>query len=497
MLRTKPTRIYLYILLLVTVTLRLINLSYSDYIQDEVTTFFYWGGMKNVTMTPYNFLLNEQKGPLQVLVGYIPRAIVGNYDNALAQRLPFALFGIASVLMFYYMVEKLTKNSLVAFLAAFLFSTNGLILGYSRIAQYQNLLFFFSFSSLYYFADLINAKLKGANLMRSTIIGSVLFSIGFYAHWYAVFILIPIGYLIAVFLLNKKRPIKIKITVILANLLIVLALILPYYVPYIKNLLGSERNTDYAERLLGKGKPFSERRDLKQFFLYNPFLTYYLYLALGFIGIVVSRKKVIFTVWFLVVLAFFRYFVLYTGLHFYNIFIPLIILVAYGMSFFLKSKLRLVRYASTVLVALVLAFLYVQSYLVFVDHRTEYPMQQEQILYWKTRSYSHEDRMRHKTGFPHKRYWEEINAWVNEQNLTHEVPYDYHTNEDKGIARIYMDSSQSREDHLYIIGIKNPYSMAYDFKFSQFKPKSTVHTIENEYGVNVVRIYRLDERNEK
>lgn len=483
----------LLVLIVMTAALRLINLGYSDYIQDEVTTFFYWNGQKNTSMSPYDFLLNEQKGPLQIIVGFIPFTLVGNYSNTLAQRIPFALFGIASVIMFYFTVEKLTKNVRIAFLASFLFSTNGLILAYSRIAQYQNLLFFFTFASLYYFADFLNTDTSKTRLFRSSVLGSVLFAIAFYAHWYAVFILVPIAWIFVTFFLKGNYTLQLKILLAFLSAVFALALTLPYYIPYIENLSSNTRNTAYVENILGKGAPFSTRTDLKQFLLYNPFLVYPLYVLFGLLGIYASRKNIVFMVWFAVVWLFFRFLVSYTGLHFYNIFIPWIALVAYGINYALEqlnsSKSNRAAIALTICV---LGFLFLQSYLLFVDHKKEYPMQQETILFFKTKKYTHQDNLRHKTGFPLKRYWKEINEYVNKQNAKSAIKYGYYTNEDKGIARIYMDTEASMGDNIYLIGIKNPYSMAFDRKFPQFKNKVTVHEIENDYGESVVKIYRVD-----
>ena len=96
-LLNKPEALLFLVLMTVTVVLRLPNLSYSDYIQDEVASFFYWGGQKNVHMSRLDFLLTEPRPPMNVVIGAIPHFIVGNYDNTFAHRLPFALFGIGTV----------------------------------------------------------------------------------------------------------------------------------------------------------------------------------------------------------------------------------------------------------------------------------------------------------------------------------------------------------------------------------------------------------------
>ena len=135
----KSEHFWVLLLLVTTASLRFINLSYSDYISDEPGTFLYRGGKKTPTISTWEFFMNERKGPLQIIVGFIPYSIVGNYKNELAQRIPFSLFSLAAVFVFYQAIKELTKDATAALISAALLSFNGLIMAYGRIAQYQNL----------------------------------------------------------------------------------------------------------------------------------------------------------------------------------------------------------------------------------------------------------------------------------------------------------------------------------------------------------------------
>src|SRR3989339_350650 len=93
--------ILIVLLLTASFVLRFVNLGYSDYISDEPGTFFYRGGKKDPGMSMWEFTLSQRKGPLQLLVGYIPYTLNGNsYGNEFAQRLPFALFSFCAVYVF-------------------------------------------------------------------------------------------------------------------------------------------------------------------------------------------------------------------------------------------------------------------------------------------------------------------------------------------------------------------------------------------------------------
>ncbi|MDC0449090.1 hypothetical protein OAL67_00585 [bacterium] len=484
---THTEKVLFLILFLVTVSLRFINLGYSDYISDEPGTFFYRGGKKNPEMSVSEFILSQRKGPLQLFVGYVPYSIVGNYDNELAQRIPFTLFNIGAVIIFYFLIKKLTGNYWVAFFSAFLFSTNGLITAFGRVAQYQSLNLFFSFGALYFFSDLL---FEGRDHVKSTLLGTLMFCLSFLAHWDAVYILIPIFFIVL-----KSGKFKLA----LYNVILALLFLAPFMVPYILRMQALPENISYAQSRIGFLNPFLDRQNLFRFYLYNPFLTLPVYLVGGVLGLVQIKKKMdhsyIFLFWFVGVLLVFRFFIEYTGSHFYNIFVPATVLAGLGI-YYVCTLLKplLLRIPIFVLVTAILGFLFYQTYILFVDHKLEYPWQREKILVWETRKYTHEDEMRHKIGFTHGRKWKEINEFVNEQNKLNGENFGYFTNEYPQVAKYYMDTVfRGGEGGFYAIGVKRPQSFSNDYKFPQIKGKHTVHKIYNEEGNSIVRIYRVAE----
>jgi hypothetical protein len=500
----------------VTCALRFIHLGYSDYISDEPGTFFYRGGKKDPEMTKTEFILTQRKGPLQLFVGYVPYSIVGNYDNELAQRLPFAIFNVAAIMVFYALVRKITKSPITAFVSALVLSTNGLITAFGRVAQYQSLNMFFSFLSLYFFANLLDTTPEAEKkYLKSSILGSIAFCFSFLAHWDAVYYLIPTLFMVATFFLRARVPNTYKFKLALYNILVVALLTLPFMIPYIAKMQSLPDNVSYAQSRIALLNPFEDRQNIFRFELYNPFVAPPLYVigtTLGIFGslFLVLRKKastniLVFAFWFVGVFFVFRFFVAYTGSHFYNYFIPATILVGVGAHFLfslfhnLTPKIRLLIHLLLGLcVGLILAFLTYQTYLLFVDHKLEYPWQQEKILSWETREYTHKDEMRHKIGFTHKRYWSEVNDFVNEQNRINGENFGYYTNEYPQVPKYYMKETEFRggDGGYYAIGVKRPQSFATDYKFSQIKGKYTVKKIENEEGSTVVQIYRVEEEAE-
>lgn len=501
--KNKLRILFLSALLLLSFPLRFYQLSYSDYISDEPGTFFYRGGKKDPEMSKTEFILSQRKGPVQLFVGYVPYLIVGSYKNELAQRLPFAISGTLAVLAFYLFVEKATKKPVIALSSSFLLLVNGLVTAYGRIAQYQNLVMLFSFLALYFYFDLY--EIENKKILRSTILGSIFFSLAFLSHWYAVFVFIPTAFFVLKFVKNKNIKASEKLRIFAINFFVICVLILPFLIPYVIYESKSIANIDYADKIFGWGASFLERRDLVQFKLYNPFLVleFYLFCVVfqtGYTVINIFRKKpvpyikVVFLSWLFIIVLFFRYFISYSGLHFYQIFFPILVLCGftiYDLFYLFRSK---VRYIFILPLAFLAFFFYYQTFLLFVENRVEYPWEQEKILWLVTPKHTDKDDLRHKTGFPHKRYWSQINDYINEKNKTAQVVRGYISNEDKALTKFYMDAPNDHTEEYFAIGVKRPYSFATDYKFSQIKNKKEVYSIENNFGETVVRIYLVSSK---
>ena len=492
----KNEHFWIILLLVATASLRFINLSYSDYISDEPGTFLYRGGKKTPAISTWEFFMNERKGPLQIIVGFIPYSIVGNYKNELAQRIPFSLFSLAAVFVFYQAVKELTKDVTTALISAALLSFNGLITAYGRIAQYQNLNLFFSFAALYLYVRILLRR-DSPSQGLSLFLAPVALSLSLLAHWDAVYILIPVSLIFVNFLLSRKFAWQFKAKVVAINVLVISLIVAPFMVPYLKTYLGNPDNQAYAMGIVGSGHLFEI--DIKQFFLYNPFLTYWIYVAGAVFGLVVSFWKTvkeksmvwIFPAWFLVILIISRFLISYAGLHFYNVFIPVTILCGIAVSGITGVSKRM-KYILLLAVLGLLSFFYYQSYILFVDHFREYPMEVDKVLWLETKDVEHSDNLRHRTGFPHKRYWQEINDWINKQNRVRHESFGYTTNEFDSLSRFYMDSDRRTDNGFYAVGIKNPLSLSRDYKFPQIKNKHTAYQIKNDYGETVARIYRIE-----
>jgi len=469
----------LLILFVASFTLRFINLSYSEFQDDEQKT--YLGPEKNESNI--EFLLRQRKGPMQFLISYIPFSMFKEEVNELAVRLPFTLFNFLSVFVLYGFIYKVTKSHLASLLTSLLYSINGFIVGFSRIAQYQNLNLLFSFLSLYFFADL---KYKRKDFMISAVIGAVFTSLSILSHWDAVFYAIPVIYFLGFFIFRRDISKKEKVACIFAIFLVGAILVLPYFGAYIFNLISQQSgNVDYLFKRIGiEGSLFSRHRYI--FELYNPVITLWLYLF-GLAACVLFIKKTgVFFFWFVFNLLLIKFFMITPKTHIYNYVFPGIIASSLGIYYFydyVSTKLKILRISVIVIMVIFVSLLYVQSYQIFVDHKKEYPFDAKKILWHQNHVFIDNEII--TFGFPHNRNWKKVDEIISPSCR-------YITNESKGISQIYIRAKYGfSEDCYYLVVIKKPfYTKNSGVVYAQARGPKLVYQYVRD-GEVLTRVYRL------
>jgi len=495
------------VLMLLAIPLRFNNLGYSDYIGDEHKAFVKLAP----NQTYVNFFLTRRKGPTQFLVSLLPYLITHDYRNELAQRVPFALISTVSVVVFYGLILKVTKNRTISFLSAFLFTVNGFTVGFGRIAQYQSLNIFFSFLALYFYVDLLNRK---KNALKSSLIGTVCFSLSVLSHWDAVFILPVVIYIFIKYLCDKTIKKEYKTCVLKNNIFLGCILLLPFLLPYTYYQSRNVDNKMYFFRRIEFGNLNYKRYKLL-IDLYNPFVTFWFFITTALIGLFKIRQNHLFLIWFLFNYGVFEFFVRKPGTHIYNFIIPILVISSYGLFFLIKAFPKYFKLIPVALICVLCGYLYYQSYVIFVDHSREYPWQQKELLSFNIwvkkdkRKTRHEIKKMRKEvfnlttpkyninqklplfGFPHYRGWNEINDYLNFQNIKNNEKYGYITNEVKTKSEWYMDAKYKSDDGFYAIGIKRPLSFVNDWGFTPIGKKKLVE----EFSIGdetKVRIYRKE-----
>ena len=226
------------------------------------------------------FLLHQRKGPLQFLVTYA----LSWYDRQFRQRIPFPVAvrhrrnSVGLVLLLFN--SALFGGKSCALRRHFFSLVNGIIVGLSRIVQYQTFVMLGTVLCLYWLTLAVNTeryRITGLYLASFAALVSCL------AHFDGFFVIPPAILLLYRWMCRNtsnrlRRHILFSVTIfVIPNLLFYLSL---YF------NLASETVGYWQGRMVGK-----RNKTTKLFTLYNGWPAIYIYLLFGAIGIAHQCKK--------------------------------------------------------------------------------------------------------------------------------------------------------------------------------------------------------------
>lgn len=278
--------------------MRLWNLGYSDYQGDEIKALY---NPKEVSSV--KFFLNQRKGPVQFAVTAGLKTFSPDYRNRLLLRLPFALAGFGSVVIFYYLARDLFGEK-IAFYSSIFFATNGFFIAFSRIVQYQSFVIFFGLLAVY-----LTKKYVNTGRPLPLVFASISFALSVLSHYDGIFFFPIIFGLVLTPLIYNLRSKQIKQTIqtsqtdlsaqpnrvslIIKSNATLNHLVLPtflfitltgaFYIPFALNI--SQTTTTYwAGRISGDvSSKISSSRYL--FSIYQPIYVLHIYTILGITGL--------------------------------------------------------------------------------------------------------------------------------------------------------------------------------------------------------------------
>ncbi len=496
----KKVSLPLLSILLLSTFLRLYNLGYSDYQGDEIKALYYPDPGQNF----FSFLMDQRKGPLQFFVTYLLKFINADYTNRFLIRLPFAIAGIVAVWAFYKLVQKLT-NERVAFYASFFFATNGFLIAFSRIVQYQSLAIVFMILSLYMF---VLAWKEDKFKISGIYLGFIFWAISLLSHYDGVFIA-PLA-LYVLFKWWKENKSLLKHLII--SLAISGAMLLAFYVPFVLTL--SQATKDYwMGRVTGSANTkLSSSKYL--FVVYQPIYVVHIYtalLALGafFLSLQFIRFKklepfkfssgfrntvIAVVAWMALPAIFMEKLISIPGTHIYTYIIPLMVIMGLGVLFIEKVIFKVLPKLPAYIIFMlgifaIFMFVSAQAYAIFDDHSQEYPWTQEKFLIWNfpepTPVYNLS-----LFGFPYYRNWDGIKSFV----ASHPEVTAYTTNEREAITRYFIPLQKDGTLAGFYVYINNPQShtdiISSDKAFYWASKYDPVYTFSRD-GVAMVRIYQM------
>jgi hypothetical protein len=474
------SHILLIVTLVVAFSLRFPNLNFSNYQGDEIKALYLPG-----TGGFFDFIMDQRKGPLQFIITFLIKFLTPDYSNYVLTRLPFAIAGFLAVFVFYKLVA-LHFGKRTAFFASLFFATNGFLVAFSRIVQYQSFVILFMLLALYLFALAVSdEKLK----IKGIYFGLICWAISILAHYDGAFIAPMLLYYFIMWV-RKYGLTKRNVAHLLGAAAIAGALLLSFYIPFVLTLSAGTRSY-WANRIVNSNGKSSSSVYL--FNVYQPLgaLEIYKVCAICFVAFMaylaitlVKRYKKSLSItqmlapvsyggdfslltgllaWFAVPFLFMEVYVYTPGTHIYTYLIPAFMLFGVGINFVYVwlgqlLKTQVVGYAVFGLVTTAFLFLGYQSFSIFVTRVGNYPWDNAKFLIWHITMPSDEGYNLSMFGFPYNGYWDQVAAYIKSSADTDITAYS--TNEKSTLSNFYIPLKRNEIAAGYYIKIAHPQSFS-------------------------------------
>lgn len=421
--------VVLTFLIIISFFLRFTQIGYSDFYGDEAKT-LYW----NKTVPATQFLLNQRKGPVQFMAAWFMEKVSGGFEEGII-RLPFAFAGFLAVPVLYILIRR-KFGVLVAFVATFLFSTNGFYIAFSRTVQYQSFLILFGLLALLFTDLYVSGKEKLYLVLSGTFLG-----LAFLSHYDAIFFVVPILFLLK----DDFRSRNIWLFFVP-----VAFLTLFFYIPYVVGGYFEEYTMGYLERRLVKAIASGS---IFTYLTYNPMLPRFLIYIFAPIALVFRKDKFVaaLILWFLVPLIAFEIVVSSPGTHMHNYVLPLSLLSSIGI----VKVIRLFK--NNMLKAAIVSLLFTLLFGLFSFQATIFVPMFVRGYPWVVRKFDTTKNQLFVYGFPYKRGWGEIAAYLRERGVR-----SFYTTDNVTIGEFYLRGVP--------VDLSNPHFFVHVFDNQRFQP---------------------------
>ena len=469
----------LFLVVLAGMILRIVNLGYADYQGDEIKAFYLPAPGQSIP----EFLFTQRKGPLQFIITGILTLVDPLYENQLLMRFFFSLAGCLALLFFSLLAASLYGKRISIYATLFMV-TNGILVGLSRIAQYQSYVILGGLLALYFFNK---ARQDSRFEISGVYFGFASWALAILAH-YDAFLIAPMAiYLLLEWLHSGTMPGRNKIKHLLASAGIAAVPVVIFYVPFIL-YIDAETKVYWTQRLMEEAAE-KISSSILLFQIYQPIyvLPIYLFLfiaGLTFLtGLLINRKKgsvknwtpadisgnefirnlLATFLWFLAVFILMEVVIYQPGTHIYTYLIPAFVFLGLGL-FAIEQLIKHIGWikrsheATLAIFSVLFLFLFVQSYAIFVDSNQEYPWEDERFIFWTLKQPSTtitDEYTLSMFGFPYFRDWESIGKYIQDHSDFNTVS----ANEPDVVTNFYVRKSGRRfSPYRYYISIQNPRS---------------------------------------
>ena len=254
-----PLLITLLLILSVAAFLRLTNLGYHEFHNDEARAALRAAG---VIQGFEDTLLIHKKGPTEILLPTAIYALTGRLTEASA-RLPFALANLAGLLAVFLLGRQLFERkdhdsspqgfgTTVGLVAMLLLTFDGYFIGFARIVQYQSVVFLMGTLVVLTLVKLMqNLPEFPSEILQRLLLAALLLATGIFSHYEAVLVLLPALFLWAILLWRNPSH---RLYILLAGGISATAgllLLALFYIPYMQHPQFTATYTYLIERRIG------------------------------------------------------------------------------------------------------------------------------------------------------------------------------------------------------------------------------------------------------
>ena len=240
----------LVLVVLLAAFVRLGNLGYGEYVGDEIDVVY---RARQAILGNQEELFLQRKGPVQIMVTAAFALGTNSFDE-LPLRLPFALASVLSVATLYLLGAS-AWNRRVGLLAAAALAIDGVVVGFSRVVQYGGVVLLTLVVIVYCLHRMSTSEEAGLR-GRYLSLALILLASALLAHYEAAMVAVPMVMLL--FRERKRVFARENLKELAVAVVIVLALLLVFYVPFVLHPHFSETTDAYANDQMGFGEgPFN------------------------------------------------------------------------------------------------------------------------------------------------------------------------------------------------------------------------------------------------
>ncbi|MFN2199653.1 MAG: ArnT family glycosyltransferase [Caldilineaceae bacterium] len=239
-------------LVLVASFLRVPGISYSEFQDDEVSVITH---AAEAIQGREDGLFVHDKGPAEILVTAAVYTMADRMNEASA-RLPFAIANVTALLALFWLGWRFF-GPVAGWVAAMVLAVDGYFIGFSRIVQYQSLVFLM----VVLVAGIIYLYVEQPR--RSPVLlylAALFFATGVLAHFEAALVAIPVIYLAAESMQRRDATLRSARNFVLPVLL-AFALLLLFYLPFSQHPRFARTFAEITGNRIGTGFPYNNLAD--------------------------------------------------------------------------------------------------------------------------------------------------------------------------------------------------------------------------------------------